>query len=264
MKSFLFQIWLFYFRFLPLQIFWGLCPAIVFQNQQKHPRLFASAVFLFLFFAYLIASLLFLIFPVTIINFLIFWTGGKNLVAAVFLFPPEEDSQTQKQEKERDSNFQFLLSPLVNSPVSKVFFRLLEIFSLILLGISSVELFNDLFSHHNPDIFDFLVPNFGGEMFWGGASLFSLTSFFLYFAGAVFDLRVWKRRRQKVGSSDFWQKMLFSASLLHPYYFLSPKGRKKLRHQKVRIDLQKLLCRAYRKNLSWIPEEWIVENGPFK
>ena len=139
-------------------------------------------------------------------------------------------------------------------------FRMLEILGLILLSIGGIELGNDFQSHVNPDVFDFFFPDIGGNIFWGGLSLFSFSSFFLYFIFGQEDLRSWRKRINKIRNlPGFWEEILISKTLMHPYFFLSSGGRALLQKKKMVFDekIFRFLNKAIRENLRGIPEEWI-------
>lgn len=266
MRSFFFLFNFFYFRFLPLFIFWSICPERVFLKRRK-PNIFwdgfTPAFFLFL--SYLLSLTAWFFYPILALNFLVIGPN-KSFFSSLFMFwKIDKKDLNLKSAESLSQNLTFLLylSGKVRRRTAFVVFRSLEILGLILFSIGGVEVSNDFQSHLNPDIFDFLFPDFGGRFFWGGLALFSFSSFFLYFLLGFENLKKWKIRIKKVKNlPSFWEKLLVSETLLHPYFFISPDLRVLLQKEKMVFDekIFRFLNKALRSNLPRIPDEWIRES----
>lgn len=202
---------LYYTKHIPQTVFWKL---YLLPPNQSRPRTVRIAFLVIL--SQLLAWLLIVLHLVFLLNVLLI-NNFHTTVLPILL--------TQKL---KDQYYSFLLSPLVCEKkinlAAKLVFRLLEFFALISIGIGLVDLVNDLTSHANPDLFDFLFPFSGALPFFGGIVLLSFTSFFLYFIFPLKNPQQWQKRYQiSLGFPHCLRNYTVPPSLLHPYFFNRPE-----------------------------------------
>ncbi|MFH1182982.1 MAG: hypothetical protein V1690_01835 [Candidatus Moraniibacteriota bacterium] len=143
----------------------------------------------------------------------------------------------------------------------KFILRLSEFLALISMGIGLVDIINDFSSHVNPDLFDILFPLSGALMLYGGITLLSITSFFLYFVFPPGNIQKWRNRLNVSLNFPFWlRSYAVSPALLHPYFFLTPRGRFiTVKNTISTKTLTLLLEKALLDNKDRIPEGWLED-----
>jgi len=264
LKSFVYLLGLYYFRYIPINIFWGLYSPTLAKSNFKNTFLGKLSGIILIFISYA-AGLFMLVSLFTLILNIIIAKNWQNIFLPLIF--AKDDNLTFGQTKSRGFQFSFLLSRLfwskrITLPF-KFFLRLMEFLALVSVGIGIVELSNDFSSHLNPDFLDILFPQSGAFLFYGGITLFSLSSFFLYFALPQDNIQKWKARIQESQPKPkFIKKLIISQALLHPYFFLSPHGRHSAsQNQENQKRLSLLLEKALLENKDRIPEEWLEKQN---
>jgi len=273
MLSFIFLVILFYLRFIPISIFWRLyflfypiTQALARENPKRPRNLSGQILAPILMGASYCLSFAILVSPfIAVLNYL-FQDKGESLLVPILLISTNNSYLNfLGRSPQKDSLFSFLLSDWFCNKKKIMALRLLVLTVEILasLGIifGSIEVFNDYNSHRNPDIFDFLFPDNGAAMFWGGIAIFFLTHFYLYFLAPASSTRKWKTRLL-AGSQipAALREFTISRSLLHPYFFLSSRERGFVKENNVTGEkLNPLLEKAFRENRSSIPIEWLEQ-----
>jgi len=217
-KSFLFLLNVFYLKFIPTAFVWnGFAPLI--KPEKENYRTIRITLFtISILISYLIALIIYLIPFIFFLNLILIGSGNKDSFLSIYFFLGGI------------TNYSLLVSRLANPKFAKVLGNILLFFSLIILTIGGMEMFNDYSSHVNPDIFDLLLPEYGGKLFWGGAFLLTLSSFILNFLSQSQSIKVWKKREEVAKKlPKYLQTLVFSKSILHPYFFLDTEDRKKER-----------------------------------
>lgn len=259
-KSFLFLLGLYFLRHVPLTIFWGLYSLLPEEKISK-PGIAYPAGFLVL--GYLASSFLIISVVVFVFNVLIA-NDFQSTILPILL--TEEIVAAEKLNPVEIKRFSLLLSQLVClkkfALPFKFLLRLFEFLALISIGIGLVDILNDINSHLNPDLFDFLFPLSGALTFYGGISLLSITSFFLYFIFPPKNIQKWKRRSNaSLSFTAGFRSHIVSPSLSHPYFFLTPKGRYLVSKKLIpSATLTLLLEKALLDNKDRIPEEWLEKS----
>jgi len=250
-RSLVYLLGLFFTRFIPLKIFWGLYSLAERVKMRRGPGLLIPLVVLSYGASLLALSLMLLVW----LNFS--FAHNLQLVWLPLWVEPE---------KLNPKNYSLLISPLVYSKffrlAGKIIFSLLEYLALISVGFGAAEIRNDYSSHLNPDYLDLMFPANGAVLFYGGFTLFVLVGFFLYFLLAPRNLRKWKQRVAISSQlAPGWQRLIISPALLHPYFFLSPGAKHfcvKYKIEAKRIAL--LFNKALIENRDIISLEWLEKN----
>ncbi len=219
LKSFFFLIFLYYFRALPIEIFWRLWA--VFAEMKKPysiPKILLAGVFILI--AHLIAFVIIFI-PVLVFLNTILESYLKKLFGLIFL-------QIKPRSEARNQLYSFLLSPiLTKEPLSflgKNCFFSLAVFGAILVAIGGIETLNSFSAHRNPDFFDLIFSEFGSQIFFGGLFLINFSFFYLYFLYAPQSLKKWRWREKATRRLPHFLKFfVFSTALTHPYFFRHPR-----------------------------------------
>lgn len=256
-KSFFFLLGLYYFRHVPQSIFWGLFSVLPTINSLKLKTFYLG---LLLSVSYVVSFFLLCSLMIFAFNVLLAYDFQSTILPILLT----EDIITNSNIKTFSrKNFSLLLSPLINLKRFALPFqfilRLLEFIALISIGIGLVDILNDVTSHVNPDLFDVLFPLNGALPFYGGITILSVTSFFLYFIIPPRNIQIWMK---KVEISSHFPAVIrnqaISPSLLFPYFFLTPKGRFITgKNGLSAITLALLLKKALLDNKDQIPEEWL-------
>lgn len=260
MSSFVFLLGLFYTRYIPLSIFWGIYSC--FFGDEETQENFFTKIFtvLLILFSYLISFLIITVLCLAILNY--FFQDSSEGVAPILLFVSENWFFPSRPHF-KNYFYSFLLNQIFCSPKKilaiKTICTFLEVLFLVLIMIGAIEVYNDFHSHLNPDIFDFLFPEGGAEFLWGGIALLSLTYFFLNFLIPGLSGHKWKKRLTlSTRFRPFIKELVISNSLFHPYFFLSPAGRAYLKENpKPEEELSLLLEKALIENKDRIPENWL-------
>jgi len=249
-RSFIYLLGLYFARFIPLKIFWGLYSLMEAAKIRIRPKTLIPLVIL----SYGAALLALFIILLAGLNFSL--AHNLQSVWLPLLVAPQQD----------DRNFAFLLSPLLCRKFAvlplRIILGLLEYSALIAMGFGAVEVINDYSSHLNPDVLDLFFPANGAVLLYGGFAFFVSAGFFLYFLLPSRNLRKWKRRT--AASSQYapvYRNLIVSPALLHPYFFLSPGA--KLFCAKHKIDSKRialLLEKAPIENRDVISLEWLEKN----
>jgi hypothetical protein len=256
-KSFFFLLGLYFLRHIPLAIFWGLYSLF---PQEKKSKIGLGLSIIFLAIGYGAGFLLIMSIIIFILNVLII-NNFQSTILPILL--TQEIITAGKLNSIKSKYFSLLLSRLVYSkrfslPL-KFLLRLVEFLALISIGIGLVDVLNDIASHENPDLFDLLFPLGGAMMLYGGITLLSITSFFLYFVFPTRSIQKWEKRLSvSLNLPAGLRNYIVSPSLLHPYFFLTPKGRfLTTRKAPPTKTLTLLLEKALLDNKDQIPEEWL-------
>lgn len=261
MSSIIFLLSLFYFRFIPLSIFWTVFPLLV--KSLKVKKLYfniLAAVLIVL--SYTVAITVVTALPIAILNYF-FQDGDKGILTPVLLFVSKE-LEFPGLMPFKNYFYSFLLNGIFCTKKKLVVLRslatFLEIISLVSIILGGIEVYNDYHSHLNPDAFDFFFPENGAGMFWGGIAALTLSYFFLTFLIPGQSIRKWKRRLEissKISPSI--EEFIIARSLFHPNFFLSPSGRTAVKeNHKLADKLPLLLEKAFIKNKDRIPDEWLI------
>lgn len=214
LKSFCFLIFLYYFRALPVEIFWFFfTPLSRFKNLSRLLNILAP---IFILFAHAIAFILIFV-PVLLLLNSILDSFLKQLFGLIFLI-------SRPVREKRNRLYVFLKSPLVKKGVWRFavenFFFSLGIFGAILAAIGGIETLNSFSAHRNPDIFDLIFSEFGSQLFFGGAFLINLSFFYIYFLSTPQNRSKWSFRRRVLRKiNPVFHFFIFSNALTHPYFF---------------------------------------------
>jgi|GEM_PF-1530741 len=260
-RSFVYLLGLYFVRFIPLKIFWGLYSLGERLKIQIGPKL----LFLLIPASYGVSLLALFFILLAGLNFS--FAHNLQLVWVPLLAEPGNPANFDSGKLDY-RYYSFLLSPLLCRKILaiplKIVFQMLAYLALIATGFGAAEISNDYSSHLNPDFFDLLFPANGAVLFYGGLALFILTGFFLYFLLPVRNLRKWKRRMET--SSRFspgYRNWIVSPALLHPYFFLSPGAKNFCAQHAVDPKIISLLFNiALVENRDIIPFEWLKKNLP--
>ena len=252
---------LYYTRHIPLTIFWGLYSILPVEKLSRGLLKFVL-VALLLVLGYSLGWILILFHLVFLFNILLAYNFHTTILPILLI---QEPFIKFGPKTTNGILYSFLLSRLIYrkkfSLPLKFLLRLIEFFALISIGIGLVDLSNDFASHASPDLFDLLFPLYGALPFFGGVTLLSLTSFFLYFIFPSGNIQKWKRRqRASLGFSSHLRKYVISPDLLHPYFFLTPKGRFLTAKRAISDkSLTLLLEKALLDNKDRIPAKWLKQ-----
>ena len=258
--SLIFLFGLFYLRFVPITIFWAIY-SLLFSWEPRKNTLFQLLIAANVIISYITALIILIALPVAILNYFIHESTENSLIP-MLLLASDNNFRLLGKVNWRDYLFCFLLNENLCSKKKVIALKLMltatQIVALILIMIGGIEVFNDYNSHINPDIFDFLFPEVGAGMFWGGIALLALTYFFRFLIPATNVIK-WKKRI--LASNNFFSSLrdcAISLSLLHPYFFLSPEGRKLVKNQKISSgQLTLLLRKVFIENKDVIPDKWL-------
>jgi len=251
MLSFLFLLSLFYLRFIPVNIFWGIYFCF-FGRNSRYNIFYQPIIAFFAILSYLPAVAASATLPIALVNYSIQDYQNGSLVPMLLLFGPSKNTY-----------FSFLLTEIVcNKKIAsflKNFAQFIRVMALVTIVLGGIDVFNDYNSHVNPDVFDLLFPKNGAVMFWGGAAVFIFTYFHLSFLTGGTSLVKWKGRlNASSGISPFLRYFAVSQSLLHPYFFLSLRGRRLVgKNKKLNKKLILLLKKAFVEERDEIPDEWL-------
>jgi len=248
LKSYIFLLLLFYLRYIPLAVFWHLfMPIIPTKRSFSKVLVLISITLSYIFSLFILAApLLFFL------NFFLMDDSRREMLLSLFLFLGGVENSFPPS-SHRESLFSRV--NVKRSKLSMLAANVVSLFSVAVITLGSIEVFNDFNSHSSPDIFDLFFPDFGGSMFWGGITLLTLSSFYTYFLSNTQSVRKWKYRWAVASSfPDFLKDLIFSFSLTHPYFFLEQKSRgKHINSPKLRL----LLKRAFREDKDHIPSDWM-------
>lgn len=257
-RSFFFLLGSYFLRHVPLTIFWGLQSIFPFS---KHSHLRVLSSLLFLIVSYGTSFLLLMSILIFVLNYMVI----KNFQSTILpILLTEELITANNLNLVNNKYFSLLFSRLICSKKFAIPFkfalRLLEFFALIAIGVGLVDILNDFSSHINPDLFDILFPLNGALPFYGGVTLLSLTAFFLYFVFPSSNIQKWEKRlRLSLNFPASIRGYIVSPTLLHPFFFLTPKGRLITRKNSITVKtLTLLLKKALLDNKDQIPEEWLT------
>ncbi len=213
-KSFCFLIFLYYFRALPVEIFWFFFrPLNRIKSVTKITNLIVPVLILV---SHLIAFVLIFV-PILLFLNSILNSFLKDLFGLIFLI-------SGSAKKQRDQLYIFLKSPLIKKKlwrfaVENLFFSL-GVFGAILSAIGGIETLNSFSAHRNPDIFDLVFSEFGSQLFFGGIFLINLSFFYIYFLSTPQSRKKWTSRKRILRKiNPFFHFFVFSTALTHPYFF---------------------------------------------
>lgn len=260
MSSFVFLLSLFYFRFIPISIFWTIYLPFSDKLSRKIYREVIAVCLIILSYSATLAIVA--VIPITILNYF-FQDSNEGILAPILLFVPEKEWNLSGTVPFKNYFFSFLLNSIFCSErkilLTKTLATGLEVISLVLIILGGIEVFNDYNSHLNPDIFDFLFPEYGALMFWGGIFVLTVAYFFLAFLIPGLSVKKWKKRLAlSADLPPFIKEFVFSRSLFHPNFYLTPSGRLIVKNNTEAIeDLPLLLEKAFIKNKDRIPENWV-------
>lgn len=221
LKSFCFLIFLYYFRALPVEIFWFFfAPLSRLKTLSRSLNILAP---IFILLAHAIAFILIFI-PVLLLLNLILESLLKQLFGMIFLI-------SRPIREKRNRLYIFLKSPLLKKGgwrfAIENFFFSLGIFGAILAAIGGIETLNSFSAHRNPDIFDLIFSEFGSQLFFGGAFLINLSFFYIYFLSTPQSRNKWSFRRRVLRKiNPLFHFFVFSNALTHPYFFPQTKKNK--------------------------------------
>jgi len=262
LASFVFLFGLFYLRFVPIAIFWEIY-SFFFNWKPRKNIFFQTTIIAIVIISYIIAWVILIAFPIAILNYFL-QENTESSVVSILLFVSENNFRLPNKINWKDHLFYFLLNKGLTSKKKvaalKLMLPIAQITTLVLIMIGGIEVFNDYTSHVNPDIFDFLFPKTGAGMFWGGLALLALT-YFVYFLISAANAVKWKKRIFISNNlSPLLRDYVISSSLVHPYFFLSPRGRGLVKNKKISSRrLALLLEKAFIENKDQIPDEWLEE-----
>jgi hypothetical protein len=257
-RSLIYLLGLYFTRFIPLKIFWGLYSLAESVRIKIGPKILVPLIIL----SY--GATLFVLFIILLAGLNFSLAHNLQLIWLPLLAVPEKSAFYWKNFN--DKNYIFLLSPLLYLKAIvlplRIILGLLEYSALVAMGFGAVEVVNDYSSHLNPDILDLFFPANGAVLLYGGFAIFVLVSFFLYFVLAPRNLHKWKRRIMTSSRyAPAYRSLIISPALLHPYFFLSPGAKLFCAKRKIsskRIAL--LLSKAILENRDVISFEWLEKN----
>ncbi len=214
LKSFCFLLFLYYFRALPIEIFWFFLSPL--SRLKRFAGLLNLVAPFFIILAHIIAFILIFV-PVLLFLNSILDSFLKELFGLIFL-------TSQSARNKRNQLYIFLKSPLIKKKFwrfagENLFFSL-GVFGAIMSAVGGIETLNSFSSHRNPDVFDLLFSEFGSQLFFGGAFLINLSFFYVDFLSTPQNRRKWSFRRRMVRKiNPIFRFFIFSDALTHPYFF---------------------------------------------
>jgi len=263
MLSLLFLLSLFYLRFIPINMFWGMYFLFFGRNNHYKALYYQPLIAALIATSYLLALIVLATLPIALINYSIQDYGNSNLIPVLLTLKGGTDINFLGNSPLKDTLFSFLLAGCLchkkMALVLKNLAKVIHVLAFVLIILGGIDVFNDYNSHVNPDIFDLLFPENGAVMFWGGIAVLTLVYFYLSFLTADTSLSRWKKRLAAIPSiSPVFKYLVVSQSLLHPYFFLSPNGRRLVnKKEEINKKLILLLKKAFVENRDRIPEKWL-------
>lgn len=258
-KSFFYLLGLYFFRHIPQAIFWGLYSLYPLGKSRVVQIIFATV---YATISYGVSLFIWVSVLTFLLNVLIAYDFQSTILPILLT---QGIVNIWPSGNYRSGYYRLLLSPLITQkklalPIMLIL-RILEFGALILVGIGSVDILNDVLSHDNPDLFDILFPLGGAMFFYGGITLLSLVAFFLYFIFPSRSIQMWNRRLQvSQNFSSGLRNWIIFPSLLQPYFFLTANGRYLTRKNAISTKaLTLLLEKALLDHKDQVPENWLED-----